>query len=135
MKATLSGVFSVIFFSLPVLFIFPGEVFTQNVLTSENKSAIPDKLTAIFQNSCKPCHWQGGKFKSTFHVNFSKWDNYSHGKQAEKAKKICTVLLNEEMPPASVRKFRPEIIPTKDQVDAICKWSETMGAEPEKQTN
>ena len=135
MKTKVSGVFSIIFSSLLVLFIIPGEISAQNVLKSENKSAIPDKLTAVFQNSCKPCHWEGGKFKSTFHVNFSKWDNYSPGKQAEKAKKICSVLLNEDMPPASVRKIRPEIVPTKDQVDAICKWSETLGAEPEKQAN
>jgi len=135
MKTKVSGLFSILFFSLPVLIIVPGVSHDRDVLKSEDKSPIPEKLSAVFQNSCKPCHWQGGKFKSTFHVNFSKWDNYSPGKQAEKAKKICTVLSNDDMPPASARKVRPEIVPTKDQVDAICKWSETLAAETEKQSD
>lgn len=114
------------------LFISALKPANQGSVKPVEGNPIPEKLNAVFQNSCKPCHFQGGKFKSTFHLNFSRWDNYSQDKQAQKAKKICSVLMSEDMPPAEARKFRPEIIPTKEQVDAVCKWSETFKVDTEK---
>jgi hypothetical protein len=87
---------------------------------------IPDNLNEIFMRSCKPCHWEGGKFKALYHVNFSKWDNYSFSKQVKKAEKICSELQGEDMPPQSFRKSKPNLIPTDEQVDAVCKWASTL---------
>lgn len=124
--------FSLVSFLLFALLLIPCKLSGQAGSKDENVNAIPDKLNAVFRNSCMPCHWKGGKFKSTFHLNFSKWDNYSSEKQAEKAKKICTVLLDEDMPPAFVREAKPDIVPTKEQVDAVCKWSATIQPGPQK---
>ncbi len=91
--------------------------------------AIPENIDAVIQKSCKPCHFQGGGFMPTFHVNFSKWDKYSPEKQAKKARQICSILLDNKMPPEEVRTKRPEKVPTKDQVSAICKWAESLKSE------
>jgi hypothetical protein len=91
-----------------------------------DQGAIPANLKPFFENSCKPCHFKGGKFKTLYKVNFTKWDDYGSKKQAEKARKICSVLSDESMPPEMARKFNPKIIPTKEQVDAVCKWSASL---------
>ncbi len=124
---------SIVFLFILVFLMVQDAAVAQDGSISKDKSAIPGKLSAVFQNSCMPCHWQGGKFKSTFHVNFSKWDKYSPEKQAQKAKKICSVLLADDMPPASARENKPDIVPSKDQMDAICKWAESLQAESEKE--
>ncbi|MFZ0280155.1 MAG: heme-binding domain-containing protein [Bacteroidales bacterium] len=122
---------SIVFLFIVVFSMVPDPAVAQDGSIGKDKSAIPGNLNAVFQNSCMPCHWQGGKIKSTFHVNFSNWDNYSPEKQAEKAKKICSVLLADDMPPASARENKPDIVPSKDQMDAICKWAETLQVESE----
>jgi hypothetical protein len=59
-------------------------------------------------------------------LNFSKWDEYGAAKEAEKASKICSMLTEELMPPKSIRKSNPEIIPTKEQIALVCKWAESL---------
>jgi hypothetical protein len=115
-------VFIVMLFHLYSADILSG----QGVREASSGAVIPANVNAIFQHSCTPCHWAGGGFKSTFHVNFSKWTDYNPDKQVQKAKKICSVLSGDDMPPASAREKRPDIIPTKEQIDAICKWSESL---------
>jgi hypothetical protein len=44
----------------------------QNEPKASNVVKIPDNLKAVFQNSCMPCHWKGGRIESTIHVNNSK---------------------------------------------------------------
>jgi len=124
MKAKTSGAFLAGAAFLFAFFAAPGT----NPVEESTGETIPENLNSVFQTSCKPCHWQGGKFKSTFHVNFSKWDNYGDHRQMEKAKKICSELMSEDMPPETFRKMRPERVPTKEQVDAICKWSESLAS-------
>jgi hypothetical protein len=59
-------------------------------------------------------------------LNFSKWAEYGAAKEEEKASKICSMLTEELMPPKSIRKSNPEIIPTKEQIALICKWAESL---------
>ena len=132
MKKIVSCISSAVFSSLFVCFSFPGNIFGQAEPKADNQNLVPENLNTVFHNSCTPCHWAGGGFKSTFHVNFSKWTNYKPDKKALKAKQICSVLLKDDMPPASARKTRPDIVPTKDQIDAICKWSANLKVESQK---
>lgn len=116
-----------LFFTL--FLISAGKVSAQNTQKFPAPNAIPANVGGIIQHSCTPCHWAGGGFKPTSHVNFSKWDNYGINKQANKAKLICSVLQKGSMPPAEVQEKRPDKIPTKDQIETICKWSETLQAQ------
>jgi hypothetical protein len=93
-----------------------------------NKPAtpMPENLNKIFQTSCTPCHWAGGKKMAMSMINFSKWVNYDAEKEAKKASMICYVLNKGKMPPKGARKAAPGLIPTKEQIDLICKWAESL---------
>lgn len=112
--------------SLCLLILYGSAANIKDVQDGAYKATIPDNLNEIFTRSCKPCHWEGGKFKALYHVNFSKWDNYSSSKQIKKAEKICSEVRGEDMPPESFRKSKPNLIPTDEQVDALCKWASTL---------
>jgi mono/diheme cytochrome c family protein len=92
----------------------------------EQTSPIPDNILKIFQASCFTCHGSNGKMLPMAKLNFSKWAEYGAGKEAEKASKICSVITDEIMPPKSARKSNPELIPTKEQIELICKWAESL---------
>lgn len=98
----------------------------------EQTNSIPENINKILQTSCMPCHGATGGMMSTSHLNFSKWDEYDAKKKAEKASAICSVLTKEKMPPKKAREMRPEIIPTKEQVDLVCKWAESLNPAKEK---
>lgn len=132
MKKRVTGNFAFVFFSFFALLILPDKILCQDAAKSGNTDTLPGDLKKVFQHSCTPCHWAGGRLKSTLHVNFSKWTSYKPEKQASKAKKICSILLNDDMPPASARKLKPETVPSKEQVDAICKWSATLNPGSDK---
>lgn len=115
--------------SLIILSFVPRvKIIGEGSLKAADQNVMPADLKPFFENHCKPCHFKGGKFKTLFRVNFSKWDDYGSKKQAEKASKICSVLSDESMPPELARKFNPKIIPTKEQIDAVCKWSASLQA-------
>jgi hypothetical protein len=123
MKKRIFTVFLFFFLAVTIMFISMSGAILKNDQEESDKIPIPENLYQIFQRSCKPCHWPGGKFKAMYHVNFSKWDSYSLNQQLRKAEKICRELQGEDMPPNSMRKAKPELIPTDEQVDAICRWS------------
>jgi hypothetical protein len=56
------------------------------------------------------------------------WTNYSPEKQKERAAKMYAELNKGAMPPKAARAKRPELIPTKEQVETIKKWSESFPA-------
>lgn len=87
---------------------------------------IPDDLKIVFKNSCMACHSTDGSGMAKANVNFSIWDTYSSDKQVKKASAICNVVSKESMPPKSFRKSHPEVIPTAEQKEAICKWSSSL---------
>jgi mono/diheme cytochrome c family protein len=87
---------------------------------------IPEPVNKIFQTSCMSCHGSnGGRFPKS-RLNFSRWEGYGESKEAEKASSICSAVRKGIMPPKSARESKPELIPTKEQVDLICKWSEEL---------
>jgi hypothetical protein len=51
--------------------------------------------------------------------------------KAKKASGICSELTEGKMPPKSVRKSNPELIPSKQQIELICKWAESLKPEAE----
>lgn len=59
-------------------------------------------------------------------LNLTEWANYSPEKQKEKAAKMYSELNKGAMPPKKAREMKPELIPTKDQIEIIKKWSETF---------
>jgi mono/diheme cytochrome c family protein len=110
-----------------VIIVMLGSVqITSGQTVKEQTSPIPDDINKIFQTSCFACHGSNGRMLPMAKLNFSKWAEYGAEKEAEKASKICSVLTEGLMPPKSVRKSNPELIPTKEQIALICKWAETL---------
>jgi hypothetical protein len=92
----------------------------------EQPAQIPDNINKIFQTSCMPCHGSKGRIMSLAKLNLSKWTEYSSAQAADKASAICKELSEETMPPKSRRKSNPELIPTKEQSELICKWAASL---------
>lgn len=99
---------------------------TSGQTVKEQTSPIPENVNKIFQASCFKCHGSNGKMLPMAKLDFSKWNEYGAKKEAEKASKICSVLTEELMPPKSTRKSNPELIPTREQIELICKWAESL---------
>ena len=97
--------------------------------TKAKPSPMPDDLYKIFQHSCTPCHWTGGKWMAKNFINFSKWAEYDAEKEAKKAGMIKYVLEKDKMPPKKARKNAPDIVPTQKQKDLIFKWAESLNKE------
>jgi mono/diheme cytochrome c family protein len=94
--------------------------------SKEQSVPIPDNINKVFQTSCMPCHGiNGGRFPHS-RLNLSKWAGYGAEKEAQKAALICSTLSKGSMPPKSRRESQPELNPTKEQVDLICKWAESI---------
>jgi hypothetical protein len=92
----------------------------------EQPSPMPENINRIFKTSCMPCHWADGKKMAMSRINFSKWAEYDSKKEAKKASLICKTLGKGKMPPKSVKESAPELIPTKEQIDLICGWAESL---------
>jgi mono/diheme cytochrome c family protein len=99
---------------------------TSGQILKEQTSPIPENINKIFQASCFTCHGSNGKMLPMAKLNFSKWADYGAVKEVEKASKICSEITDELMPPKSIRKSNPELIPTKEQIELICKWAESL---------
>ncbi len=95
-------------------------------------SPLPEDINKILQYSCSPCHWKGGKWMAKNMVNYSKWTEYDAAKQAKKAGMICYALSKDKMPPKKARKTAPDIVPTKEQIELICKWKDSLEAKVKK---
>ena len=106
-------------------FLFPVFSVTGQEPTQESP-ALPEDINKIVTVSCMPCHTSTGGMLSRGKLNFTEWTKYSVETQKKKAAKMYSVLKKEAMPPKSARETRPEIIPTKDQIDIIKKWSESF---------
>lgn len=93
---------------------------------------IPENINKVFQTCCMRCHGiSGGRYPRS-RLNFARWTEYGVVKQAEKVSLICSTLRKGKMPPKSARDSKPELIPTKEQVDLICRWSESIKSKKEK---
>jgi len=117
--------------SLSLLFlIFAGLLFPAFTVKSQESPqeslSLPEDINKIVTVSCMPCHTSTGGMLARGKLNFTEWTKYSVEKQKERAAKMYSELRKEAMPPKSARETRPEIIPTKDQIDIIKKWSESF---------
>jgi mono/diheme cytochrome c family protein len=99
---------------------------------SKAVTTIPDEVNKIVTASCTPCHTSEGGVMSKSKLNFTAWTNYSPEKQKEKAAKMYSELNKGAMPPKAARQKRPDLIPTKEQVAIIKKWSESFPADNKK---
>jgi mono/diheme cytochrome c family protein len=92
----------------------------------EKQSPIPENINKIFQASCLPCHGEQGGRLPTAKLDFSRWAGYNAAQQAEKASAICSTVRKGTMPPRSVRESKPELVLTKEQIDLVCKWAQSL---------
>lgn len=97
--------------------------------TSKVPPSLPDNVNRIVTVSCIPCHTSKGKLLSRLKLNFTDWTQYSPEKQKVKADKMYSVLIKGDMPPKSARETRPETIPTRDQINTIKEWAESLKPE------
>lgn len=109
------------------LFLLPQPAAGQE--NTKSLSAIPDDVNKIVTVSCVPCHTSEGGLMSKSKLNLTEWANYSPEKQKEKAAKMYSELNKGAMPPKKAREMKPELIPTKDQIEIIKKWSESFPAD------
>jgi mono/diheme cytochrome c family protein len=94
---------------------------------------IPENINKIFQTSCMPCHGSNGGRLPKSRLYFSRWAGYGTAKEVEKASLICSSVRKSKMPPKSARNSKPELIPTKEQIDLICKWAESLKSEKKEE--
>jgi mono/diheme cytochrome c family protein len=90
---------------------------------------IPENVNKIFQTSCMPCHGSNGGRLPKSRLYFSRWAGYGTAKEVEKASLICSSVRKGKMPPKSVRNSKPGLNPTKEQIDLICNWAESLKSE------
>jgi len=88
--------------------------------------AVPDSVNQIFQTSCMQCHGSEGRPQSLAKLNFSKWNDYDYATRGDKVTRICSAISDGSMPPKFIRETKPELVPSKEQIDFICKWSDSI---------
>ena len=127
MKRILLIMLTIGFVAVTVSFIPSySKVSDSNRIKHFTTSALPDDVKAIVEKSCMGCHSNDASGLAKSKLNFSKWDSYDAKKQASKAKAMCKELTKGKMPPKSVRSSKPELIPSQEQIDLICKWSQGL---------
>ena len=88
--------------------------------------SLPAEIHEVLSTSCLNCHATGGKALAMAKLNFSEWNNYDPEKQVKKAEAICEKLSKGSMPPKSFVRDHPDKVPTAEQLDIICKWTENL---------
>jgi hypothetical protein len=124
MKKTVNSVLSVLLFIVAGLFLINLSVTGQEA--PKELAVLPDSISAIVNISCVPCHTNNGGLISRSKLNFSEWTRYSPKKQKERAEKMYEELNKSAMPPKSARQTRPEIIPSREQIEKIKKWADSL---------
>ena len=111
---------------MAVIFNLASLQITSSQTVKEQPSPIPENISKIFQTSCLNCHGSNGRLLALAKLNLSKWDEYTAAEKGKKASVICSEVTGGKMPPKSVRKSNPELIPSKGQIELICKWAESL---------
>ena len=111
---------------LVLIFVLSGIKIVSGQEVKDQAAPIPDDINMILKASCIKCHGNSGKVLARIKLNFSTWAEYSSLEGAKKASAICSELVKESMPPKSSRKSNPELIPSKEQIELICKWAESL---------
>jgi hypothetical protein len=87
---------------------------------------LSDEMGKFFSGHCTPCHYNNGEKMAMFMVNFDDWTKNSPERQYEKAQKITKMVSSGKMPKKSEVKKRPEIVPTKEQIEMVKAWAATF---------
>ena len=87
---------------------------------------LPENIRRIVSTSCMPCHSSRGGLLSRTKLNFSEWTSYSESKQKKKAQEMYKQARKDKMPPESARENNPGIALTKDQIEAIGAWADSL---------
>ena len=130
MKKTKPFLETFLFLVVLIFLIVPTEASGQK--GNKPSPALPDNISKILTNSCTPCHTSKGGMMPQARFNLTNWTQYSPEKQKEKADDIYSVLEKAKMPPKSARETRPEAIPTKEQIELIKKWAESLKTDSKK---
>jgi Haem-binding domain len=113
------------------MFFISGLIFAPLAILSAPTSEgggtpIPDGIMKIAQKSCVKCHTEPGNFMAMSHLNFSDWDKYPPQKQVSKAKEMCNMVSKDKMPPKKFRENNPTAVPTIEEANMICNWSQSL---------
>lgn len=111
---------------LTIVFMLASIQITLCQTVKENPSAIPENINRILKVSCLNCHGSEGRLLALAKLNLSKWAEFTAAEKANKAAGICYELTEGKMPPKSARKSNPELIPSTEQIELICKWAESL---------
>ena len=117
---------------LVLVFILSGIKLVSGQDGKDQAAPIPDEISKILKASCMKCHDNNGKILARIKLNLSTWAEYSSLEGAKKASVICSELVKESMPPKSSRKSNPEMIPSKEQIELICRWAESLKIKEEE---
>ena len=128
MKKSTACFFSAAILVVSSLFLPDFSVIAQEA-PKESPAVLSDSINKIVTISCMPCHSNKGGSMSKGKLNFDEWTLYSSEKQKEKAGEIYRQVRNGGMPPKFVRENRPEIIPSREQIEIIKRWSESLSPE------
>ena len=121
--------FKVLFRQTVIMAVLANILIASGQPGKKQQFPIPDDIKKIFQTSCMPCHgFNGGRFPRS-RLNFSRWSLYGAAKEVEKASSICSSVRKGTMPPKSVRESKPDLIPTKEQIELICDWAVLLKSE------
>ncbi|MEI7983539.1 MAG: heme-binding domain-containing protein, partial [Bacteroidota bacterium] len=107
----LSLLFSGILFAFILLFNTTDAVGSGNPSSGNPAVTMPDSVSKFVKKTCMDCHADDGNGMARAHINFSKWDTYSAGQQADKAQDMCKVLTKGSMPKKSWVKSNPDLAP------------------------
>ena len=113
-------------FCIPTILLLFFATCLRGQETGKASSSLPENVNKIVSVSCVPCHTDKGSLMPRSRLNFTNWTTYSADKQKEKAALIWSVLDKDKMPPKGARDARPEIIPSREQVEILKKWSESL---------
>ena len=115
------------FFPVFIFLILNCALFGQE--TSKVSPPLPESINSIVSTHCMPCHSSTGGIMSRTKLNFSEWTDYSLDKQKKKAETMVKELKKGAMPPKSARENNPDIIPTKEQIETIKAWADSLNAD------
>jgi hypothetical protein len=114
-------------FTLFIFLILSCSLFGQE--TSKVSAPLSESVNKIVSVNCMPCHSDKGGMMSRSKLNFSEWTSYSPDKQKKKAETMYKELKKDAMPPKSARENNPDIIPTKEQIEIIKAWADSLNAD------
>jgi hypothetical protein len=110
---------------LILIFVMAGKtVIGQEI--SKVSAPLPDSISKIVSVSCMPCHSSNGGMLSRTKLNLTEWTDYSADKQKKKAAQMYKELNKNAMPPKDARETNPDIIPTKEQIEIIKSWADSI---------